>query len=177
MKSKLRLIRNFLQIFVKRLRHVHYSCDVKVSSDVSRDFRMGQGGYVAKGVIITNKVSCGSFVMFASNSAVVGGDHLFDKIGIPIVYSGRPSQNNTIIGNDVWIGHGAVIMSGLTIKDGAIIAAGAVVTKDVNYCEIVAGVPAKVVSSRFDSFDDIAEHLTKIQNRLNVFQSPSSKKI
>ena len=32
-----------------------------------------------------------------------------------------------------------------TIGDGAIIAAGAVVTKDVEECSIVAGIPAKFI--------------------------------
>ncbi len=47
------------------------------------------------------------------------------------------------IGNDVWIGSGAVICQGVTIGDGAVVAAGAVVTKDVREGTIVGGVPAK----------------------------------
>ncbi|WP_269284161.1 CatB-related O-acetyltransferase [Sinorhizobium psoraleae] len=42
-----------------------------------------------------------------------------------------PIKPRPVIGNDVWIGDGAVIMRGITIGNGAIIAAGAVVTKDV----------------------------------------------
>lgn len=54
------------------------------------------------------------------------------------------------IGNDVWIGTGAVIMGGVNIGDGAIIASGAVVTHDVPPYAIVGGVPAKVIRFRFD---------------------------
>ena len=53
------------------------------------------------------------------------------------------------IGNDVWVGHNAVIMSGVTIGNGAVIGAGAVVTKDVEPYSIVAGVPAKKIKMRF----------------------------
>lgn len=53
------------------------------------------------------------------------------------------------IGNDVWIGRGAMIMSGISIGDGAVVAARAVVTKDVAPYAIVGGVPAKVVKQRF----------------------------
>ena len=54
------------------------------------------------------------------------------------------------IGNDVWIGSGAMILSGVTISDGAVIAARAVVTKDVPPYAIVAGNPALLVRYRFN---------------------------
>lgn len=54
------------------------------------------------------------------------------------------------IGNDVYIGHGAMIMPGVTIGDGAIVAANAVVTKDVPSYAIVAGNPARLVRFRLD---------------------------
>lgn len=55
----------------------------------------------------------------------------------------------TTIGNDVWIGHRAIVLGGITIGDGAIIGAGAVVTKDVEAYAIVAGVPARMIRKRF----------------------------
>ena len=63
----------------------------------------------------------------------------------------HPAEDKIIIGNDVWIGAGAVILrkEGLSIGDGAIIGAGAVVTKPVPPYAIVAGVPAKIISYRF----------------------------
>ena len=53
------------------------------------------------------------------------------------------------IGNDVWIGAGVKLMPGICIGDGAVIAAGAVVTKDVAPYQVVGGVPARVIKSRF----------------------------
>ena len=55
------------------------------------------------------------------------------------------------IGNDVWIGCGAIIMPGITIGDGAVIGAGGVVTHNVDAYEIVAGCPAKHIAWRFPS--------------------------
>lgn len=54
----------------------------------------------------------------------------------------------TTIGNDVWIGHGAMIRAGVTIGDGAMIAAAAVVTKDVPPYAVVAGNPAVIKKFR-----------------------------
>jgi maltose O-acetyltransferase len=55
------------------------------------------------------------------------------------------------IGSNVWIGAGALILKGASIGDGAIIGAGAVVTRPVRSGEKVAGVPARVIGSRFKS--------------------------
>lgn len=70
---------------------------------------------------------------------------------------GHPaSKGNVIIGNDVWIGRGAVIMSGITIGDGAIVAAGSVVIKNIGDYELWGGNPAKLLKKRFKD-DDIAK--------------------
>ena len=54
----------------------------------------------------------------------------------------------TNIGNDVWIGHGALIKAGVTIGDGAIVAAHAVVARDVPPYAVVAGNPAVIKKFR-----------------------------
>ena len=53
------------------------------------------------------------------------------------------------IGNDVWIGCGAVINRNVKIGDGAVIGANAVVTKDVEPYSIVGGSPARILKYRF----------------------------
>ena len=62
-----------------------------------------------------------------------------------------PVKGDTNVGNDVWIGYGAVIMPGVNVGNGAIIATASVVTKDVPPYAVVGGNPAVVLRYRFDS--------------------------
>lgn len=69
-------------------------------------------------------------------------------------------DHHVTIGNDVWIGHAAIVMPGVTIGDGAVIGSAAVVTKDVPPYTIVGGVPAKPIRDRFPR--EVAERLQRI---------------
>lgn len=57
--------------------------------------------------------------------------------------------DDILVGDDTWVGARATILKGAHIGKGSVVAAGAVVTKGVypDYA-ILAGVPAKVISSR-----------------------------
>lgn len=70
--------------------------------------------------------------------------------GIDQAFRERRRQKHVTIGNDVWIGHGAVIMPGITIGHGAVIGANSVVTKNVGPYEVVAGSPARRIKMRFN---------------------------
>lgn len=49
------------------------------------------------------------------------------------------------VGDNVWLGGGAVVLPGVTIGDDSVVGAGAVVTKDVPAGVVVVGNPARVV--------------------------------
>jgi virginiamycin A acetyltransferase len=112
---------------------------------------------------IGDKLIIGKFCMIASGATFImnGGNHLSGAIsaypfaifenGWEKAMEGKeyPVKGDTIIGNDVWIGHNATLMPGITIGDGAIIATNATVTRDVEPYTIVGGNPATVIRKRF----------------------------
>lgn len=110
-----------------------------------------------------DKLIIGKFCMIASGAQFIlnGGNHLTDAISAyPFAIFGGdwaqamdgknyPNKGDICIGNDVWIGHNAVIMPGVNIGDGAIIGSYSVVTKNVAPYSIVGGNPAKEIRRRF----------------------------
>ncbi len=52
-----------------------------------------------------------------------------------------------VLGNNVWIGAGAVILKGVNIGDNAVVGTGSVVTYDVAANTVVAGNPARVLKT------------------------------
>lgn len=110
------------------------------------------------------KIQCdiefGNSILIASNVSFIGkDDHITNLPEKTIWDSGRGDSKKTFVGNDVWIGHGAIILSGVRIGNGAVIAAGSVVVKDVDPCSIVGGNPARFIKQRFSTEVDIKKHL------------------
>ncbi len=77
------------------------------------------------------------------------------------VASAWDNKGDIVVGNDVWIGFGAVILAGVSIGNGAVVGARAVVTHDVPAYTIVAGVPARPIRRRFD--DDVIARLQSLR--------------
>lgn len=64
------------------------------------------------------------------------------RAGLPTPIEG---VQPVMIGDDVWIGAGAIILKGVTIGDRAVVGAGAVVANDVAADSVVVGNPARAV--------------------------------
>jgi acetyltransferase-like isoleucine patch superfamily enzyme len=82
-------------------------------------------------------------------SAYPFGPFLGTQANVDGVDEKNLKYQETVIGNDVWIGYDVLILSGVKIGDGAVIGARTVVSKDVEPYSIVAGSPLKHLRYRF----------------------------
>ena len=129
------------------------------------DAELGDYSYVERQAeVIYAKI--GKFCAIAANARINALEHPLERIsqhkmtyraneyflGAKLDSEFREKRQGKSVetGNDVWIGHGAVIKPGVKIGHGAVVAAGAIVTRDVQAYAIVAGVPAKFLRWRFE---------------------------
>lgn len=118
----------------------------------------------------------GKFCSIAANSRINALEHPLERatthkvsyrpneyfryLGVDTGFLERRRAKKVTIGNDVWIGHGAVVMPSVKIGDGAVVGANAVVTRDVAPYQVVAGVPARPLRPRFAAA--VAERLLRM---------------
>lgn len=158
----LNALRNFLFFgvryrWIKRGRNVHCQWSTRFWSP--RKYAvLGDNVGIGYHCLFQCDIEIGNNVMIASYCGFVNrDDHLYDIVGKTMWESGRGDRYKIVIGDDVWIGHGAIVLTPATVGTGAIVAAGSVVVEDVPPYAIVAGVPAKLIRMRFTS-KQIAEH-------------------
>lgn len=108
-----------------------------------------------KGKLYVKKYS-----VISSGVTIVPASHQL-TVGVPFYVSTvghiNDKEGDVYIDEDCWIGTGAIILSNCHIGRGAIVAAGAVVTKVVPPYAVVAGVPARIIASKF-TMEQIMEH-------------------
>jgi acetyltransferase-like isoleucine patch superfamily enzyme len=120
----------------------------------------GQKGYIHIGAVSSIHPGCqlkayvqpiliGEGVMIAANVAIYSYDHGMVP-GVPMLEQALVGKAPVIIGNDAWIGTGAIILSGVTIGEGAVVGAGSVVTRDIPANAIAVGNPARILKYRSD---------------------------
>ena len=100
-------------------------------------------------IISNSDIEIGDSVLIAGACHINSGGYRIDDINNTMASKGVYSMGPIKIGDDVWIGTGAVILGGVTIGSHAV-AAGAVVRQDVPEYGIVGGVPARLIRKRTD---------------------------
>lgn len=117
--------------------------------DYGKHIEIGDNFYANSGCIIIDvaPVMIGDNVMLGPNVQIITAGHPIHpdsrnskyEYGIPIT-----------IGDNVWIGAGAIILPGVNIGSNTVIGAGAVVTKDIPAGVVAVGNPCKPIKEITD---------------------------
>ncbi len=96
-----------------------------------------------------NGIIIGDNLRMGPNVGIISANHNVNN------YDQWDKSEPILIGNNVWIGMGAVVLPGVKIGDNVVIAANSVVNKDLPANSIAAGVPCKVLRDKgpYQGFD------------------------
>ena len=124
--------------------HLRRNCVIEVNG--SGRVEIGADTQLTYNCVIqcSTSITIGARCTIAANALLVDGNHRFRDVGTPMREQGYDYRPLTI-GDDVWIGAGAVVMA--DVGERAVIGANAVVTEPVPPFSVVGGIPAKVIST------------------------------
>ncbi len=142
-------------------KYFRYICAKNMFKKCGKNVNIERGAYIGKGAKIEigdnsgiginariiGPVEIGNNVMMSPNVMVIANKHGYKNRKIPIMKQGI-FEEKIEIGDDVWIGAGAIILPGLKIASGCVIGAGSVVTKSFGDNLVIAGNPAKIIKRR-----------------------------
>ncbi|MBC7421851.1 MAG: sugar O-acetyltransferase [Ferruginibacter sp.] len=111
-----------------------YGCHIKVGDNFFANFNCV--------FLDCNFITCGDNVFLGPNVQLYAAHH-------PVIAAerikGPELASPIIIGDNVWIGGGAIICAGVTIGSNTTIGAGSVVVKDIPANVVAAGNPCKII--------------------------------
>lgn len=110
--------------------------------DYGYNIHLGDGVFLNFNCVVLDvvRVTIGKGTQIGPGVQILTADHPRDaEARLSGLELGRPIA----VGENVWIGGGAIILPGVSIGDDAIVGAGSVVTKDVPPSAVVVGNPAR----------------------------------
>lgn len=115
-----------------------FFCDYGENIEVGENFSANYGCII----LDVNKVKIGKNCMLAPNVGIYSATH---PVRAEERYNGVELGFPVTIGDNCWIGGGAVICPGVTLGNNVVVGAGSVVTKSFGDNVVIAGNPAKVI--------------------------------
>lgn len=114
--------------------HANWGCHTHFGNNVYANFNLT--------LVDDTDIYVGDGVLFGPNVVVAVAGHPVDPdLRRKVAQFNLPVH----IGNNVWIGAGAIILPGIAIGDNSVIGAGSVVTKDVPPNVVAVGNPCRVL--------------------------------
>lgn len=112
--------------------------------DYGYNIHVGDGVFMNFNCVLLDvcEIRIGARTLFGPGVQLYAATHPLD---VATRRSGLENGKPITIGEDVWLGGGAIVLPGVTIGDGSVIGAGSVVTKDVPPMCVYAGNPAKFI--------------------------------
>ena len=112
--------------------------------DYGSNIRIGRGTFVNYGCVMLdcNPVTIGEDVQIGTAVQIYTPDHPLDA---ETRRSGLESARPVSIGNNVWLGGGAIVCSGVTIGADTVVGAGSVVVRDLPPGVVAAADPCRVL--------------------------------
>jgi len=117
---------------------INHRCIIATHSETAT-IKIGDNcGFSGTVIGAFTSISFGHNVRCGANTLITDSDwHTTDtRVG--------PSKP-IVIGNNVWLGYGAIVMKGVTIGENTIIGTGSIVTKDIPANVIAAGNPCRII--------------------------------
>ncbi|NMM35922.1 MAG: sugar O-acetyltransferase [Glaciimonas sp.] len=124
------------------------AADVHIKPPIYVDYgfniTVGSGTFVNYGLVALDvaSITIGKDVQIGPNVQLLTPTHPLDpELRRAKLEAAKP----IVIGNNVWLGGGAIVLAGVTIGENSVIGAGAVVTKNIPPNVIAVGNPARVI--------------------------------
>ena len=147
-------VKKIIYRIVSNLFHSANSMDERIALYRSRGMKIGERCYIGNNVTFGRG---GSDPIVIGDDCVITGCTILGHDASPAlfleelqgtsIFNRKSYKKETRIGNHVFVGVNAVVLAGITIGDNCIVGAGAIVCHDVPSGSVVAGNPAKVIST------------------------------
>jgi len=141
---------------------IHESCFIAPTADVIGDVTVGENSSIWHRTVLrgdVNKIVVGANTNIQDGSIVHVADDYPTIIGDNVTIGHGAIVHGCTVKDGAFIGMGAIILDGAVIGEGALIGAGALVTegKEIPPYSLAVGVPAKVVKKLSQEYIEMAQ--------------------
>ncbi len=130
---------------------IYISQKVRIGSDcifscAGGEMKLGKSTFFGSGsrVGCHDGVSIGDNSILENNCYVIGAQHSYENLKIPIIDQQVTCRGTTCLGENVHLGRGSTIIDGVIIGNNTQILPNSLVVKSIPELSIVSGVPARI---------------------------------